>query len=953
MKVYRFNAIGKKQMRVISFCLFLFAFLLYANTIGHSYNMDDNLVTINHRLTSKGITAIPEIFTSPYYQDDQGYAYEYRPVVLTSFAIEHSLFGESPQVSHFINVLLYAFTGLILFLLLQQLFPDLNTLLSLSVALLFVVHPIHTEVVANIKNRDEILSLMFGMAAFYCALKFVRESKWKYSIPISVLYLAGLLSKMSIVPFVLIIPFGLVFFLKPSFKQLITVQLPLILIAMFFIPFNDYYQRGVFAMLVFSLPLVLFVYNDNSVRQNLAVFFSRIYKWIEPELSFKLLDKIMDVSFFRGGVVPDYFFPGFKIIRGISFSILIASIVIFALAFLNKNFFLPVSLVAILTILFWLSDRTVRVLSFILILAFVSIISIRLISYTAVLYIFIPLVLGLITKHKATRIFYFVMLALIIPVIYLTEGDYNIILSLITIASVYLYSKGKIGRKVFMTILVIFGIYALVIFVELIEISGPFSMLINPLSFFIILLLSYYKVKPIVISNLLFYLIPFVFLYMVVSHKPPPDPPVTQINKETKIKKKNTGNALFLSPQLFFSTDRPLSFDEVPLANDAPLNERIGTSAYVLGEYLRLMFFPHLMGFYYGYAYIVPVGLDNPQAIVSLLLHTILLLTALVLIFIRKHSVVSFGILFYLISISVFSNFVFPVVGMMADRFSFVASLGICIVLAYLFLKLFKTSLSKDSFFKVKSGFVFLMVFVLGVASIKTFARNSLWKDRITLMQHDISHLDKSAKAHYLLAGAYISEYFENNSGNKQKQINEAVRHFKKATEIYPEFFNAQFDLGRAYREAGDLKNAVIAFNKVLEIDSSFPTPALYIADIYQSNGMTEEAIPYYYKYIRNANDPLQSYFNLINALGSLGRMEEAIDLNKSALKRYPQSIDLLMNLGEVYLAGQDTTHALESMENAHRLSNDPNIAYYISNVYRSKGDIKMSNYYRNLSGAN
>ena len=88
--------------------VFAFSFLLFANSIPNDYNMDDELVTRNHRLTSQGISAIPKIFTSSYYQDDMGYAYEYRPLVLTTFAIEHQFFGERPHLSHFINVTLYA-----------------------------------------------------------------------------------------------------------------------------------------------------------------------------------------------------------------------------------------------------------------------------------------------------------------------------------------------------------------------------------------------------------------------------------------------------------------------------------------------------------------------------------------------------------------------------------------------------------------------------------------------------------------------------------------------------------------------------------------------------------------------------------------------------------------------------------------------------------------------------
>ena len=87
--------------------IFVFSIILYANAIPNGYNMDDELVTINHRLTAKGISAIPEIFTTTYYKDNAGYAYEYRPMVLSSFAIEHQIFGDSALVSHFFNVLLY------------------------------------------------------------------------------------------------------------------------------------------------------------------------------------------------------------------------------------------------------------------------------------------------------------------------------------------------------------------------------------------------------------------------------------------------------------------------------------------------------------------------------------------------------------------------------------------------------------------------------------------------------------------------------------------------------------------------------------------------------------------------------------------------------------------------------------------------------------------------------
>src|SRR4051812_28179847 len=157
--------------RFYSLLIFAFSFLLYFNSVFNDYNMDDELVTQNHRLTSKGISAIPEIFSSPYYEDKSGYRYEYRPMVLVTFAIEHSLFGDHAGVSHFINVLLYSLLCCLLFRVLRKLFKNYNILFPLLITLLFAAHPVHTEVVASIKNRDEILSLLFGLLSLDFALR--------------------------------------------------------------------------------------------------------------------------------------------------------------------------------------------------------------------------------------------------------------------------------------------------------------------------------------------------------------------------------------------------------------------------------------------------------------------------------------------------------------------------------------------------------------------------------------------------------------------------------------------------------------------------------------------------------------------------------------------------------------------------------------------------------------
>ena len=56
----------------------------------------------------------------------------YRPLSLVTFAIEYQLFGESPKVSHFINVVLYALTGMLLYLVVLQFFHNNDSLAFLK-----------------------------------------------------------------------------------------------------------------------------------------------------------------------------------------------------------------------------------------------------------------------------------------------------------------------------------------------------------------------------------------------------------------------------------------------------------------------------------------------------------------------------------------------------------------------------------------------------------------------------------------------------------------------------------------------------------------------------------------------------------------------------------------------------------------------------------------------------
>ena len=91
--------------------------------------------------------------------------------------MEFALFGESPLVNHLVNILLYALTGGLIYLVLLCLFSrpprasEWARLVALPAALIFLAHPLHTEAVANIKGRDELLALFLALAALLLFLE--------------------------------------------------------------------------------------------------------------------------------------------------------------------------------------------------------------------------------------------------------------------------------------------------------------------------------------------------------------------------------------------------------------------------------------------------------------------------------------------------------------------------------------------------------------------------------------------------------------------------------------------------------------------------------------------------------------------------------------------------------------------------------------------------------------
>ena len=239
VKEYSELAIPKKKsysVHVLAIICFLFAFVLYSNTIKHSYVLDDSGVVSSNWLVKKGIQSIPVILKTTYrYGVNDLSDNIYRPLSLIMFAIEWQIAPNNPHLNHFINVLFYSLSCLLLFIVLRKYMSKAHALIPLIITLLYAAHPIHTEVVANIKSRDEIMSFFFLMITLLLLHKWFTKRKW-WSLIVSLpILLLALLSKEGIITMLFLLPIMAWYFTDARLKTILISSLLLILPAVVYV----------------------------------------------------------------------------------------------------------------------------------------------------------------------------------------------------------------------------------------------------------------------------------------------------------------------------------------------------------------------------------------------------------------------------------------------------------------------------------------------------------------------------------------------------------------------------------------------------------------------------------------------------------------------------------------------------------------------------------------------
>jgi len=291
---FRFFPFKNQKAPII--VIILLGLIFNITSLNNEYALDDGIIIHQNDHVIKGLSGIKGIMTKDAYESfyrrmnatDQLAGGRYRPLSVVSFAIEQEFIGayktglypaktdatnfncwdlnennindpgedlnndgvfnevdcqvKGASLRHFVNIITYILGVILLFLFFRNyIFKDNHDLAFLT-ALIFLMHPMHSEAIANVKSRDEIFSLIFISLTFFYSFKYIDDKKVKTLFWASVNFLLALLSKEYAVVLLGLIPVAFYVFSKldidfktyfksKEFKQIVYIGITFFLCA--------------------------------------------------------------------------------------------------------------------------------------------------------------------------------------------------------------------------------------------------------------------------------------------------------------------------------------------------------------------------------------------------------------------------------------------------------------------------------------------------------------------------------------------------------------------------------------------------------------------------------------------------------------------------------------------------------------------------------------------------
>jgi tetratricopeptide (TPR) repeat protein len=157
---------GPRRLAASCAVVFALALAVYLPSLGNGFVWDDVALIENPDVRSLDASTLARILTTNYWDATEEHSGLYRPLTALSFHLDYRIHGDSPAGFHLTNALLNAIVCVLVFLLLFEMFG--NTGVAITAAALFAVFPMHTENVAWVSGRTDVIATLFMLASLGC-----------------------------------------------------------------------------------------------------------------------------------------------------------------------------------------------------------------------------------------------------------------------------------------------------------------------------------------------------------------------------------------------------------------------------------------------------------------------------------------------------------------------------------------------------------------------------------------------------------------------------------------------------------------------------------------------------------------------------------------------------------------------------------------------------------------
>lgn len=287
-QVKRSSETDKKNLYAVILITAVLGIFSYSSGLNNSFtNWDDEEMVVNNpAVKSLSLQNILEQFTTFHHS-------HYHPLVNISYAIEYKFSGLNPFVYHLTNLIFHLLNSILVYLILFRLFK--NNFAAALAAVLFVVHPLHTESVVWITERKDMLYSFFYLLAILFYLYGKESRTKKYDLYIYLFFILSCLSKASAVTLPVVLLLIDYFSEKKVTAGYLKEKIPLFVISILFgiINIMAQYEKPLTGTLmeipkfdVFSKILIVFHnYTFYMYKTIVPINLSAFYPYPDPSLS--------------------------------------------------------------------------------------------------------------------------------------------------------------------------------------------------------------------------------------------------------------------------------------------------------------------------------------------------------------------------------------------------------------------------------------------------------------------------------------------------------------------------------------------------------------------------------------------------------------------------------------------------------------------------------------------